>query len=31
MVVINANDILGLAMITMAGLYALWLVFKAGR
>jgi hypothetical protein len=31
MVVINASDILGLALFVMAGLYALWIAVKAGR
>jgi hypothetical protein len=31
MVVVNASDILGLAMLVIAGLFSLWLVFGAGR
>jgi hypothetical protein len=31
MVVISASAILALAMVVMGGLYALWLIFKAGR
>jgi hypothetical protein len=31
MVVVNASDILGLAMLVIAGLFSLWLMFGAGR